>query len=256
MERRALRKDAAGITVLHEQRIPLEADLQQAFVEHPDALPSSDLGLGPLTSIGWELDLGAGPMDHLAVDTHGQLVVIEYKKGTENPDVRTVVAQLLDYGSALWRKTVDDLERSCRNNAGCTLLGEQVTLVDHVADVTGDAVGPDDFVRSLETCLDAGTFVFLYIARDLDARTRRVLTYLAEGAGLRFYAVEVDWFAAADGGALLVPGLRSCLRALQPAPRRSQRRIRLSRVSPPESMALPINSVFPATSPRPAVGGA
>lgn len=205
MDRKALRKDAAGVTVLHEQRIPLEADLQQAFVEHPDALPSGELGLGPLTSIGWELDLGAGPMDHLAVDTRGQLVVIEYKKGTENHDVRTVIAQLLDYGSALWRTTVDDLERACRSNRSCTLLGELVSLVDHVADVTADAVARDEFLRGLESCLSAGTFVFLYVARDLDPRTRRVLTYLADGARLRFYAVEVDWFAASDGGALLVP---------------------------------------------------
>lgn len=205
MERRALRRDTNGITVLREQRVPLEADLQQAFVQHPDALPASDLGLGPLVSIGWELDLGAGPMDQLAVDASGQLVVTEYKKGTENPDVRHVIAQLLDYGSALWRTPVEALERHCAENGQCSLVEPGISLADHVAAVGPEEIDVDRFNAGLRDCLDDGSFVFLYIARDLDARTRRVLTYLAEGPRLRFFALEVDWFAATDGTAVLVP---------------------------------------------------
>lgn len=191
--------------MLEERRIPLEADLQEAFVQHPDALPSSDLGLGTFTSIGWELALECGPMDHLIVDDTGQLVIVEYKKGTENPDVRTVVAQLLDYGSGLWKTSVEDLERACWNNASCTLIPTQVSIVDQVANLANDQIDREQFTRSLANCLDAGSFVFLYVARDLDSRTRRVLTYLADGAGLRFYAIEVDWFAGGDGGAVVVP---------------------------------------------------
>jgi hypothetical protein len=204
-ERRALRLDKGEATVLEERRIPLEHDLQKAFVQHPDALPATDLGLGRFTSIGWELALESGPMDHLVVDDTGQLVIVEYKKGTENPDVRTVVAQLLDYGSGLWKTSVEDLERACWNNASCTLLPAEVSIVDQVANLTKDELDREQFTRSLANCLDTGSFVFLYVARDLDARTRRVLTYLAEGAGLRFYAIEVDWFAAPEGGAVVVP---------------------------------------------------
>ena len=54
--------------------------------------------------------VGHGPIDLLAADSGGGLVFVEFKKGTENPDVRKVVAQLLDYGSALWRTSYDDLE--------------------------------------------------------------------------------------------------------------------------------------------------
>jgi hypothetical protein len=45
MVRRALRRDDQGFTMLSEQRIPLEADLQEAFVHHPDLFPAEDLGL-------------------------------------------------------------------------------------------------------------------------------------------------------------------------------------------------------------------
>ena len=204
-ERRALRIEEGRATVLEERRIPLEANLQKAFVSHPDVLPSSDLGLGKFTSIGWELSLESGPMDHLVVDETGQVVIVEYKKGTENPDVRTVVAQLLDYGSGLWQTSVEDLERACWSNASCTLIPSGVSIVDHVANVTNDRIDREQFTRSLANCLDTGSFVYLYVARDLDARTRRVLTYLADGAGLRFYAIEVDWFAGGDGAAVVVP---------------------------------------------------
>lgn len=204
-ERRALRRDSNGISVLREQRIPLEADLQEAFVKHPDALPASDLNLGPLTSIGWEIDFGAGPIDQLAVDSRGQLVIVEFKKGTENSDVRKVVAQLLDYGSSLWRTSIDELQETCRNNGAYSLLGEQESIADHVTAVTSGSVDTEEFQRNLLACLEGGTFVFLYVVRDLDKGTRRVLTYLAEGAGMRFYAVEVDYFGGDDKSAILVP---------------------------------------------------
>lgn len=205
MERRALRRDADGITLLQEQRVPLESDLQKAFVDHPEALPAEDLGLQRLVSIGWELDFGAGPMDQLAVDTTGQLVLVEYKKGTENPDVRKVIAQLLDYGSALWRRSVDELQRRCADNGSYSLTQPDMSLADHVSTRVGEDVNTYGFTEAVQRCLESGSFVFLYVARDLDDRTRRVMTYLAEGVNLRFFAVEMDWFGAVDGSAVLVP---------------------------------------------------
>src|SRR5687767_3399782 len=61
----------------------------------------------------------------LAADRQGRLAIIEFKKGPENPDVRRVVAQLLDYGSALWQMSVEELTRRCR------LTGD---LATHVAE--------------------------------------------------------------------------------------------------------------------------
>jgi hypothetical protein len=65
---------------------------------------------------------------------------------------------------------------------------------------------PDAFQAGIEAVLDSGEFVFLYVARDLDERTRRIMTYLAEGPRMKFFAVEVDYFRAGDGpAAVLVP---------------------------------------------------
>lgn len=207
-ERRVLRRDGEKLTVLVEQRIPAESDLQRAFIEHPEALPSADIGLGTLVSLGWELDFGAGPLDQLAVDRSGRPVVVEFKKGTENPDVREVVAQMLDYGSSLWRLSYEGLEARVQDNGSYTLITEGMSLADHVGArlaELGEPFDPQAFEQGLRARLDDGSFVFAYVARDLDDRTRRVLTYLADGAHLDVFAVEVDWFGDVAGGTVIVP---------------------------------------------------
>lgn len=205
--RRILRVQDGEVSVASESRFESEERLQSAVAAHPEVLPAEDFGLGPLVTIAVELDLGAGPMDMLAVDPSGRLVIVEFKRGSENPDVRKVVAQLLDYGSALWRTSVDLLTARCAqlrpalNGAG---------LAAHVAAALGERdEGPfdlDAFEIGVAACLDAGDFVFVYVGRDLDDRTRRIMTYLAEGPRMSLFAVEVDYYAAGnDSARVLVP---------------------------------------------------
>ena len=106
-------------------------------------------------------------MDLLAADAQGRLVIVEFKRGTENPDVRKVVAQVLDYGSSLWRFPFDELECSRR----VRLPGFQDSLGDHVEDrlrQLGESYDEEAFRTGISRCLEAGSFVFLYVGRDLD----------------------------------------------------------------------------------------
>lgn len=206
-ERRILRLDGGVISVAKESRFDSERDLHQAIAQHPEVLPSEDLGLGPLVTLATELDLGHGPIDLLAADSGGRLVVVEFKKGTENTDVRKVIAQVLDYGSSLWRTSYDDLQGECRQ---CD-PGFKEGLVDHAASEFGKVAAGEPldgvaFRKGIETCLDSGDFVFLYVGRNLDSRTKRIMTYLAEGPRMTFFAVEVDYFHAGDRkSSVLVP---------------------------------------------------
>jgi hypothetical protein len=70
--RRILQLDGAKISVSAERRFDAERDLHGAVAAHPEVLPSEDLGLGPLVSLGTELDFGAGPLDLLAADPQGR----------------------------------------------------------------------------------------------------------------------------------------------------------------------------------------
>lgn len=168
-------------------------------------LPSEDLGLGPLVALGTELDFGAGPLDLLAADPQGQIVIVEFKRGSENPDVRKVVAQVLDYGASLWRTSYDEVGRRCAGTDGSAAPDLAVAAAEGCA-LLDVALDPDAFRAGVEAVLDSGEFVFLYVGRDLDERTRRIMTYLAEGPRMKFFAVEVDYFCADDGPtAVLVP---------------------------------------------------
>lgn len=205
MTRRILQLDGTKVSVSAESRFDAERDLHEAVAAHPEVLPSEDLGLGSLVALGSELDFGAGPLDLLAADPQGRIVIVEFKRGTENPDVRKVVAQVLDYGASLWRTSYDEVARRCAGEDGpaapdlAAIAAERCALLDVPFD-------PDAFRAGVEAVLDTGEFVFLYVGRDLDERTRRIMTYLAEGPRMKFFAVEIDYFRAGDGpSAVLVP---------------------------------------------------
>lgn len=203
--RRIIRLDNTGISVVREARFESEARLHEAIAAHPEVLPNEDFDLGPLVPLANELELGGGFLDLLATDALGKLVIVEFKRGTENPDVRQVVAQILEYGAALWRYEYDRLEAQCRRLAP----GFADSLVDHVAmrlEHIGEPFDAQAFRSGIASSLDSGAFSFVYCGRDLDDRTRRIMTYLAEGPRMAFFAVEVDYFVAGpDEGAVMVP---------------------------------------------------
>ncbi len=204
-KRRLLRLQAGEITVAHEARFDSEATLHQAIAAHPEVIPNEDLGIGPLVALANELDTGGGPIDLLAASPDGQLVIIEFKRGTENPDVRKVVAQVLDYGSALWGHSYEDLEELC---ARCEPMADG-SIEDHMTSRLSGPGAPEfnpvAFRREVENTLKRGDFLFLYVGRDLDERTRRIMTYLAEGPRMRFFAIEISYFQSNDGSSVMVP---------------------------------------------------
>jgi hypothetical protein len=226
MPRRIIRIDGSSASVAKETPFESDAQLHRAVMDHPEILPSEDLNLGLLVTLATELDLGSGPMDLLAADPQGRLVIIEFKRGTENPDVRQVVAQMLDCGSSLWQKTYGELEQA--------ILKKQLQTASSLSELVENRfkkldilVETEAFITGVTGCLERGNFVFMYVARDLDQRTRRLMTYLADGAQMTFFAVEMDYFT--DGtaaSAVLVPRtafIPSWIASGEPAGRRGAR---------------------------------
>ena len=48
--------------------------------------------------VGREVSFESGKADLICIDERGQILIVEFKDGTENPDSRQIVAQMLDYG--------------------------------------------------------------------------------------------------------------------------------------------------------------
>src|SRR5215207_2874732 len=79
--------------------------------EQVQLIPSDDLGLdGDLLVLGRETALASGRIDLLCLARSGDLVLIEFKTGPQNPDFRHALAQLVDYGSDLWRLSLEDFD--------------------------------------------------------------------------------------------------------------------------------------------------
>lgn len=112
MPRQMLVTSKAGSHVLKETLAHNEAQLQQVLRDHPGLLPLEDLRLvGPALVVGKETGVASGSIDLVLVARGGELVLVEFKTGPQNPDFRAALAQVLDYGSDLWQMSLDDFER-------------------------------------------------------------------------------------------------------------------------------------------------
>jgi len=112
MTRKLVVETAKGDSpVLEEVEAHDEAQLQERLKQQPDLLPLAELGLGgPALVVGRETPLASGKIDLVLLGNGGDLCIVEFKTGPSNPDFRSCIAQLLDYGSDLWKLSLDEFE--------------------------------------------------------------------------------------------------------------------------------------------------
>jgi hypothetical protein len=207
--RKIMAQQADGTnTLLTELPAANEAVLQEAMKQNPDLLPIDEFGMtGPLLVVGRETTLQSGYVDLLCLARSGELLIIEFKTGPQNPDFRHALAQLLDYGSDLWRLSYDEFENTVatRYFAGPHCHDPQFqgqTSVEAAArlrwpDLTDEEA---DLLREhLIHQLVTGAFQYIVVAQRFTPVMARTVEYLNASMGAaRFYAVELVYFAA-DG---------------------------------------------------------
>ncbi len=112
MPRRVLvQRDTESFDLI-EVPAPNEHHLQEVLKASPQLVPTEDLGIdGELLVVGRETTLASGSIDLLCLSRSGEVVLIEFKTGPQNPDFRHALAQVIDYGSDLWRITLDEFDR-------------------------------------------------------------------------------------------------------------------------------------------------
>jgi hypothetical protein len=88
-----------------------ELQLQEQLKLHPGLLLLEELGLvGPAVVVGRESALDSGRVDLVLLGNGGDLALVEFKTGLQNPDFRECLAPMLDYGSDLWGMTLEEFE--------------------------------------------------------------------------------------------------------------------------------------------------
>ncbi len=184
-----------------------ELALQEVVRANPQLLPSDDLGFdNDLVVVGRETYLASGAIDLLCLARTGDLVLVEFKTGPQNPDFRHALAQVIDYGSDLWRSSVEDFDRgvvqrylSSRHN-GAAAAGTK-NLNDLIERSTWNLTGEERqiLLDRLGEVLATGDFTFVVAAQRFSPQMTASLDYLNTTVRYgRYFLVEVIRLEGAD----------------------------------------------------------
>jgi hypothetical protein len=188
--------------MLEEVRAENEYQLQERLKSAPQLLPLDDLGLlSPAVVVGRESSLGSGKADLVLLCNGGDLAVVEFKTGPQNPDFRSCLAQLLDYGSGLWGMSLEEFEERVARHYFAGAHSGTVAAAPSLDDVVRDAWGDTtedavDWRERLEAQLRDGSFHYIAVAQRFTPPVLQTIRYLnATMKGARFSAVELVRFS-------------------------------------------------------------
>ena len=177
-----------------------EHELQGILLNHSQLIPAKDLGLDDdLLVVGRETTLASGFIDLLCLSSSGEVVIIEFKTGPKNPDFHHALAQVIDYGSDLWR--LSDWKEFDQGVVHRYLNGPRVDAAykdchDLRAAVTKawklDEQAWVSLTSRLDKVLTTGDFYFVVAAQRFTDAMKGTVDYLNETtrAG-RYYLVEL-----------------------------------------------------------------
>ena len=180
--------------------------MQSQLHKNPSILPLHEIREGlELVVVARELSVATGFIDLIALDAAGDIYIIETKL-VRNPDRRTVVAQALDYGAALWTEYPDATrfiaaidELLARNGA------------KRVADLLDVAVGGDEdavmqIMDRITKNLRDGSFRFVIPMDRIEDSLKDLVRYVNENSRFTIFLVELEQYQS-DGLTVIVPHL-------------------------------------------------
>lgn len=172
-----------------------ESHLQKYIYDNPESIPLYEIKEDiHLLILAREFPTHSGPIDAIGIDEDGEIYIFETKL-YKNPDKRTVLAQVLDYGAALWKHSYDFtgfinlLDQQVRKAFGMSLdekLQEYFELSDE-----------DDLVQlrdALSVNLNGGILHFVILMDNLDLRLKDLILYVNQNSRFDVYAVELEYY--------------------------------------------------------------
>ncbi|MDO4684734.1 MAG: hypothetical protein Q4B06_03440 [Candidatus Saccharibacteria bacterium] len=150
-----------------------------------------------------EFSTMSGPIDALGFDANGNIYVIETKL-FKNPDKRTVLAQAMDYGAALWkhhadaRAFFDQLDEYAQKQFG-QMFAEKFCDFFGLEDAS-------DALKNITTNLEDGSIKFVILMDKLEGRLKDLIAYINQNSKFDVYAVEIDFYKY-DEFEIIIPKL-------------------------------------------------
>ena len=165
-----------------------------------DEVPSKHTYLshrGGLLVVARDFPTNSGPLDAVGIDSDGEIYLIETKL-YKNPDKRRVVAQVLDYGAALWAYS--------RDFANALVFPDQqaqtcwgTTVQDRMREFFQlDETGSSTCLESVRDNWRDGSFNFIVLMDSIDQRLKDLITFINQKSEFTIYGVEVERYAYED----------------------------------------------------------
>lgn len=179
---------------IEKRGIEEEDYLQKYIYDNPEVIPMYDIKEDlKLLIVAREFPTESGPIDALALDEEGNIYLIETKL-YKNPDKRTVVAQVLDYGASLWRN-FNDFNEFLRVINDKTTKTFNLTLNDKLKGFF--ELSDEEVSQLLENCrknLDDGNYKFVVLMDELHDRLKDLILFMNKNSQFDIYAVELEYY--------------------------------------------------------------
>ncbi|NTW15258.1 MAG: hypothetical protein HGA38_02685 [Candidatus Moranbacteria bacterium] len=170
-----------------------EDSIQEYIHRNPDAIPVYEIREDKRLFVAKrEFGTASGPIDALAFDKDGDIYVVETKL-FRNPDKRTVVAQALDYGAALWKEAdfdglVRTLDEECARKFSVDFFGKFGEFFELDEEGIGSAM------EAIRHNLDDGNIKFVILMDSMNDRLRDLILYVNQNSQFDIYAVTMEYY--------------------------------------------------------------
>lgn len=173
-----------------------ELDLQELVFANPELLSIGEIKEDTeFLVLDKETPTNAGPIDLLGVDSDGELYIVETKL-FRNPDKRKVLAQVLDYGAALW-STYGDPEAFLR-------LLDQRMIAQRGRDLAGvleDRFGQaEEVLEGIKETISSGEFRFVILVDEVSPNLKNLVLYVNRSSAFSIYLVELQRYRVEEQG--------------------------------------------------------
>lgn len=177
---------------------PSEDALQQYVSANPGAIP---LGTAPgareLHILGREFPTASGPIDVLGTDVNGNAYLIETKLH-KNPDKRRVLAQVLDYGAALWASPPSAAHLVERLRLGAVSQNAPDPVTELAGFLDSDETAANAHLARVSESLADGRFTAVVLMDHLSERLKDLILFINANSTFRCWAVELEYYRHGD----------------------------------------------------------
>jgi hypothetical protein len=183
-----------------------EDEVQELIHDNVESLPFYDQNEDlRLLSLGREFSTDHGPSDVIGIDENGDIYIIEAKLH-KNPTRREVVAQVIDYGAAIWAeyKKFETFETKVKEwNMGQSLF-QIIKNKDIFSEL--DDVEIESLIEKVKNNLQTGNFKFVIVMDKLDQKLTNAIDFLNSKSSFAIYAVTFDYYKP-DGFKIIIPNV-------------------------------------------------